>query len=109
MAPTDLAGTPVAPGDKVLVIQAPIAAGTLDEDAREAFSNAIGHALIVQNVTPEGWLQLELVPPKFRTFDTILLDSTCTRRVSSTFGMVAHKHRWGPGRPRFTAPVRLFR
>jgi hypothetical protein len=104
MAPTDLAGTPVAAGDKVLVLAAPLAATRLDADARDAFSSAIGHTLVVQAVTPEGWLQLELVPPKFRSFDTILLESTCTRRVCSTYGLVPHKHRWGPGRPRFDTP-----
>jgi hypothetical protein len=107
MAPTDFAGTPVATGDKVLVLAAPLAAGRLDSEAKEAFSSAIGHALIVQDVTPEGWLRLELMPPKFRGFDTILLEAACTRRVSTTFGMVPPKHRWGPGQPRFSSPVRL--
>lgn len=101
MAPMDIAGKSVAAGDRVLVMQAPLAVSHLDADGREAFSSAIGHTLVVQEVTPEGWLRLELVPPKFACYDTILLEAACTRRVGLTFGQVVHKHRWGPGRPRF--------
>jgi hypothetical protein len=103
MAARDLTGAAISAGDKILVVAAPLVAARLDDEARHAFSSAIGHALIVQSVTPEGLLELELMPPKFRSFDTILLEASCARRVCSTFGLVAPKHRWGPGQPRFAS------
>jgi hypothetical protein len=106
MAPVDIAGIAVAPGDRILVLQAPVAVSQLDADGRDAFSSAIGHTLVVQEVTPEGWLRLELVPPKFACYDTILIEAACTRRVGLTFGEVAPRHRWGRGRPRFSVPFR---
>src|SRR6266853_2589626 len=77
----DIQGEPLRRGDRVFVIAAPLSILNMAADTKSAFSRAIGHTLQVQDFGPDGSVELEMFPPRFKGLDTIWLEPFLVRRI----------------------------
>ena len=78
---SDVEGSPLRRGDRVLVIAAPISIVKMGADTKSAFSRAIGHTLQVLGFGEDGSVELDMFPPRFKGWDTIWLEPFLVKRV----------------------------
>jgi hypothetical protein len=89
MRPHDVDGQPIRLGDRVLVLAVPTSIAGLDETAKTAFSRAVGRTIQVCGFGEDGSVELEMIPPRFRRWDTIWIEPQLVRRIM-----------WSPSRRR---------
>ena len=80
--PLDANGKRLRVGDRVLVTAAPISVVGMETATKSAFSRAIGHTLQIRGFAPDGCVELEMLPPRFKGLDTIWLEPFLVKRVA---------------------------
>ncbi len=77
----DVEGKPLCRGDRVLVVAAPTSIQNMGADTKSAFSRAIGHTLQIEGFSQDGSVELEMIPPRFKGWDTIWLEPFLVKRI----------------------------
>ena len=77
----DIDGEPIRLGDHVLVLAVPTSIAGLDDAAKSAFSRAVGKTIQVRGFGEDGSVELEMIPPRFRSWETIWVEPYAVRRI----------------------------
>jgi len=77
----DIQGELLRLGDKVLVLAAPLSIKNMEWDTKTAFSRAIGKTLQIIGFGEDGSVELEMIPPRFRGWNTIWVEPFLVRRI----------------------------
>lgn len=77
----DIDGKMIRLGDRVLVLAMPTSIARLDMAAKSAFSRAVGCTIQVIGFGEDGSVELDMMPPRFKGWDTIWVEPFLVRRI----------------------------
>jgi hypothetical protein len=77
----DIDGNPLRCGDRVLVLAVPVSIAGMAEDTKESFSRAVGEVLQILDFGEDACVELDMIPPRFRGWNTIWVEPFLVKRI----------------------------
>src|SRR4030081_694613 len=82
----DADGAPLEIGDAVLVLAAPANLTKSSPETKAAFPKAVGRVIPIEDFNEYGFVELQMVPPRFRGWDSIWIEPFLLKKGGWSLG-----------------------